>query len=342
MGQDMLSCWFLTVCCMVLVLWVPIDQVKSSSVGREGSRRSSSNWSRKAFEMLNGKVLCQRRAGSAHIRDLLRKGDTSIDTYCKYFSGLRRNQGGDWKRGDRDERRGFAKEIEARSGLRAVQRSECLNAWEREMLKAFVLTASPKSSFSGCDAEKETTAQSFRQRLNLHLLQSIITLPLIQVSWKEDIELEFRNYSVEKELRKEVNLLGAFLVFFLGDKEKDWLQSEGRNFSVTLRKGKWSKYEPVCVTNDSNYIILELPTKACKWFYSRSLRLSMQMWPVTVDGRNEFTASGSCAKALGTVQCQESLAQKLLFGWDDKRYTRLPPVILVALKNRRSTKNKEP
>ncbi|XP_067896064.1 uncharacterized protein [Heterodontus francisci] len=335
MGQDMLNWKTFAVSWMVLVLWIPIDRVQSYNLGRKGTR-SSPEWNRRAFEMLNGKVLCQRQADPGLIHDLLRKGDTSIDTYCKYFSGSRRNKGDSRKGGDIGERKGDG------SDLMALVRSQhCLDAWEWEMLKVFLQTDVPKSTFSWCDA-KRTTPQNFKQRLNLHLLHRITTLPLIQVSWKEEIELEFQN-SLEKETLKEVKLLGAFLVFFLGDKEKNWLQTEGKNFSVTLRKGKWSKYESLCVTDDSNYIVLELPTKACRWFCSKSLHLSMQMRPIIVDERNGLTAlQQSCTKALGAAQCLESLPQKLLFGWDEKRYTRIPPIILVVLKNRRSTRNKEP
>ncbi|GCC24405.1 hypothetical protein chiPu_0002805 [Chiloscyllium punctatum] len=326
---------------MVLVLWIPIDPVKTYTVGEESIRSSSSGWSRKVFKMLNGKVLCRRRADPGQVGELLRKGDLSIDTFCKYLSSSRRNGGVTKKAGG--ERLGLIEQIEDKSDLMALVSSQgCLNTWERQILQAFLQTRLPTSTFSWCDAEKGATPLNSKPRLNLHSPHRVITLPLIQVSWKEEIELEFQN-SLDKETLKEVKLLGAYLVFFLGDKEKDWLQSEGRNFSLTLRKGKWSKYEPVCIDNDSNYIILELPTKACKWFCSRSLHLSMQMRLVTVDGRNGLTASQqNCGKGLEAAQCEESLPQKLLFGWDEKRYTRIPPIILAILKNKRSTNNKDP
>ncbi|XP_072900658.1 uncharacterized protein [Hemitrygon akajei] len=310
-----------------LALWVHVGRAKPSSPRLEGA-----GWNRRAFDSLNGKVVCQRQADPERVRDLLRKGDMSIDTFCRYSLG---------KEGENSKDREFAKKLEDGLDLVTQVRSQdCLGPWEWEMLRTVLQARMPQSACSRCEAEKGAPLQSLNPRLNLNLLHKIITLPLIQVSWKEIIELEFQN-SLRKEALKEMKLYSVFLVFFLDD-EKDWLPSKQRNFSIIIRKGRWSKNKPVCVADDSKYIVLELPAKACKWFCSRTLHLTLQMSPVAAERKNWTAVSQQdCARLPGASECQESLPQKLLFAWDKKRYTRITPTILAVLKRRRLTKNKD-
>ncbi|XP_007894001.1 uncharacterized protein LOC103180142 [Callorhinchus milii] len=202
------------------------------------------------------------------------------------------------------------------------------------MLRGLLLSASPKSTFGWCDTE---IGWSLQHRLNLTLPLRIMTLPLTQVIYEEKVGLQFEG-SVEKESLERVRLQGIFLVFFLGDKEKDWLRTEGSQFRLTVSKGRWFKYMPVCVAGDSKYLVVELPAKARRWLHARSFQLSVRITPLIAQETNGMLASGQTMTIREAGDCPESLLKKLLFGWDEKQYTRVPPVIFGLLEGGRNTK----
>ncbi|XP_069744688.1 uncharacterized protein [Narcine bancroftii] len=257
----------------VLALGVAAGQRNPSKGGGQPAR----SWNRRAFDMLQGKVVCQRQAGPGWGRHPLGKGETDCSLWGSAGrSGQARSAG---------EKRDFMARARARG---------CLGKWEREMVRN-LLADLPPPTYSRCGAEQGALRRNFKQRFHLHLLHQVIAMPLIQVSWKEAIELEFQTPAGKEALTK-VKLYGTFLVFFL-DEEKDWLPHQERNFSISIKKGRWSKHELVCVTDDSKYIILELPAKACEWFCSPSLQISMQMRPLCADTEEETTFyTGYCSR----------------------------------------------
>ncbi|XP_069744689.1 uncharacterized protein [Narcine bancroftii] len=203
----------------VLALGVAAGQRNPSKGGGQPAR----SWNRRAFDMLQGKVVCQRQAGPGWGRHPLGKGETDCSLWGSAGrSGQARSAG---------EKRDFMARARARG---------CLGKWEREMVRN-LLADLPPPTYSRCGAEQGALRRNFKQRFHLHLLHQVIAMPLIQVSWKEAIELEFQTPAGKEALTK-VKLYGTFLVFFL-DEEKDWLPHQERNFSISIKKGRWSKHE---------------------------------------------------------------------------------------------------
>ncbi|KAJ7419390.1 anti-Mullerian hormone [Pitangus sulphuratus] len=181
-----------------------------------------------------------------------------------------------------------------------------------------------RRSFGLCPAPEAGAAPHPLQRIHGHLVEPgperFLVLHLEEVQWEAQAKLRFQLVFQAELGRALGELQAAAMLFYLGRPE-----GSGRPQELLVTGPGLARDQRLCLSRDTQYLVLGAAAG------------SVTRGPEQL----RFSASLTLRGAEGGAPLPPSEVQQLLFGSDDKCFTRMTPVLLLLAKARRGEEEEE-
>ncbi|XP_066061700.1 muellerian-inhibiting factor isoform X2 [Chamaea fasciata] len=194
-----------------------------------------------------------------------------------------------------------------------------LSHYESSFIKLLRRRRSWDGNFAGtfglCRAGEAAAAPHPLQRIHEHLLEPglerFLVLHLEEVQWEEQVKLRFQ-LVFQAEVGKALGeLQAAVMLFYLG-------RGSGHPQELLVTGPGLARDQRLCLSRDTQYLALAAAAASV----TRS------------EERLRFSASLTIRGGAGGAALPRTEVQQLLFGSDDKCFTRMTPVLLLLAKSR--------
>ncbi|XP_067871987.1 muellerian-inhibiting factor [Heterodontus francisci] len=196
-----------------------------------------------------------------------------------------------------------------------------ITGYERSFIEDVVLYSdNHMAEFGICSSSnKKHSAILFLRNLALRIktgaeMVRLMVLHLSEVNWKEyNLQLQFK-VAYERDLHQLIeNSERSLLVFYLGQSQSYFFESE-RGF--TFSELQLEEHQTVCFNEETKYVILSIQGIPGK----------------CVDGQLCIDISLKIRRLSNGVPMEKEELQQLLFGFDEKRFTRMTPALFFLIK----------
>ncbi|NWI06120.1 MIS factor, partial [Tichodroma muraria] len=182
-------------------------------------------------------------------------------------------------------------------------------------------------TFGLCRAGEAEAAPHPLQRIHEHVLEPglerLLVLHLEEVQWEAQVKLRFQLVFQAEVGRALGELQAAVMLFYLGRREG---RGSGHPRELLVTGPGLARDQRLCLSRDTQYLALAAA--------AASLTRSA--------GRLRFSASLAIhGGARAGVPLPRTEVQQLLFGSDDKCFTRMTPVLLLLAKSRQQQEEEE-
>ncbi|NWV11275.1 MIS factor, partial [Ptilonorhynchus violaceus] len=181
-------------------------------------------------------------------------------------------------------------------------------------------------TFGLCGAGEEGAAPHPLQRIHEHVLEPglerFLVLHLEEVQWEAQAKLRFQLVFQAEVGRALGELQAAVMLFYLGRREGRG--SAGPQELLVTGPGL-ARDQRLCLSRDTRYLVLAAAAAAVT-------RGAEQL---------RFSASLDVRGGAGGAPLPRTEVQQLLFGSDDKCFTRMTPVLLLLAKSRQEEEEEE-
>ncbi|NXA72933.1 MIS factor, partial [Thryothorus ludovicianus] len=181
-------------------------------------------------------------------------------------------------------------------------------------------------TFGLCRAREEGAAPHPLQRIHEHLLEPglerFLVLHLEEVQWEAQVKLRFRLVFQAEVGRALGELQAAVMLFYLGRREG---RVSGHPQELLVTGPGLAGDQRLCLSRDTQYLALAAAAASV----TRSAE------------RLRFSASLAIHGGAGGALLPRTEVQQLLFGSDDKCFTRMTPVLLLLAKSRQQEEEEE-
>ncbi|NWV56758.1 MIS factor, partial [Daphoenositta chrysoptera] len=179
-------------------------------------------------------------------------------------------------------------------------------------------------TFGLCRAGEAGTAPHPLQSIHEHLLEpgleTLLVLHLEEVQWEAQAKLRFQLVFQAEVGRALGELQAAVMLFYLGRRE-----GSGHPPELLVTGPGLARDQRLCLSRDTQYLALAAAAASV----TRSAE------------RLRFSASLAIHGGAGGARLPRTEVQQLLFGSDDKCFTRMTPVLLLLAKSRRQEEEEE-
>ncbi|GCB73554.1 hypothetical protein scyTo_0002633 [Scyliorhinus torazame] len=196
-----------------------------------------------------------------------------------------------------------------------------ITGYERSFIEDVVLYSdNDVTKFGICSgSKKKHTALLFLQSLALRIkagaeMVRLMVLHLSEVNWKGySLQLHFK-VAYEKDLHRLIEESEmSLLVFYLGQSQGYFFESEG---GFRFRELQLEEHQTVCFNEETKYVILSIQGIPGK----------------CADGQLCIDVSLKIRRFSNGVSMEKEELQQLLFGFDEKRFTRMTPALFFFIK----------
>ncbi|KAF4805165.1 anti-Mullerian hormone [Turdus rufiventris] len=179
-------------------------------------------------------------------------------------------------------------------------------------------------TFGLCRAGEEGAAPHPLQSIHEHVLEPglerFLVLHLEEVQWEAQVKLRFQLLFQAEVGRALGELQAAVMLFYLGRRE-----GSGHPQELLLTGAGLERDQRLCLSRDTQYLALAAAAASV----TRSAE------------RLRFSASLAIHGGTGGAPLPRTEVQQLLFGSDDKCFTRMTPVLLLLAKSRQQEEEEE-
>ncbi|NWI81854.1 MIS factor, partial [Dryoscopus gambensis] len=179
-------------------------------------------------------------------------------------------------------------------------------------------------TFGLCRAGEAGAAPHPLQRIHEHVLEPglerFLVLHLEEVQWEAQAKLRFQLVFQAEVGRALGELQAAVMLFYLGRRE-----GSGQPRELLVTGPGLARDQRLCLSRDTQYLALAAAAASV----TRSAE------------RLRFSASLAIHGGAGGAPLPRTELQQLLFGSDDKCFTRMTPVLLLLAKSRRQEEEEE-
>ncbi|XP_039422201.1 muellerian-inhibiting factor isoform X2 [Corvus cornix cornix] len=179
-------------------------------------------------------------------------------------------------------------------------------------------------TFGLCRAGEAGAAPHPLQRIHEHVLEPglerFLVLHLEEVQWGAQAKLRFQLVFQAEVGRALGELQAAVMLFYLGHRE-----GSGHPHELLVTGPGLARDQRLCLSRDTQYLALAAAAASV----TRSAE------------RLRFSASLAIHGGAGGAPLPRTEVQQLLFGSDDKCFTRMTPVLLLLAKSRRQEEEEE-
>ncbi|NXO13161.1 MIS factor, partial [Oriolus oriolus] len=179
-------------------------------------------------------------------------------------------------------------------------------------------------TFGLCRAGEAGAAPHPLQRIHEHVLEPglerFLVLHLEEVQWEAQAKLRFQLVFQAEVGRALGELQAAVMLFYLGRRE-----GSGHPHELLVTGPGLARDQRLCLSRDTQYLALAAAAASV----TRSAE------------RLRFSASLAVHGGAGGAPLPRTEVQQLLFGSDDKCFTRMTPVLLLLAKSRRQEEEEE-
>ncbi|XP_067824393.1 muellerian-inhibiting factor isoform X2 [Heptranchias perlo] len=201
-----------------------------------------------------------------------------------------------------------------------------ITGYERSFIEDVVLYSdSHMVKFGICSgSKKKHSALLFLRNLALRLkagaeIVRLMALHLSEVNWKEyNLQLQFK-MAYERDLHQLMeDSEMSLLVFYLGQSQGHFFENEG---GLKFNELHLEEHQTVCFNEETKYVILSIQGIPGK----------------CADGELCIEVSLKIRRLSNGAPMEKEKLQQLLFGFDEKRFTRMTPVLfflITKLKNK--------
>ncbi|NWH88189.1 MIS factor, partial [Aegithalos caudatus] len=205
-----------------------------------------------------------------------------------------------------------------------------LSHYESSFIKLLRRRRSWDGNFPGtfglCWAGQAGAAPHPLQRIHEHLLEPglerFLVLHLEEVQWEAQVKLRFQLVFQAEVGRALGKLQAAVMLFYLGQREG---RGSGPPQELLVTGPGLARDQRLCLSRDTQYLALAAAAASV----TRSAE------------RLRFSASLSIHGGAGGAALPRTEVQQLLFGSDDKCFTRMTPVLLLLAKSRQQEEEEE-
>ncbi|XP_072450200.1 muellerian-inhibiting factor [Chiloscyllium punctatum] len=196
-----------------------------------------------------------------------------------------------------------------------------ITGYEHRFIEDVVLYSdNHMAKFGICSgSQKRHTAFLFLRSLALHIkadaeMVRLMALHLSEVNWKEyNLQLQFKA-TYERDLHRLIDDSEmSLLVFYLGRSQDYFFGSEG---GFRFNEIQLEEYQTVCFNEETKYVILSIQGIPGK----------------CADGQLCIDVSLKIRHLSNGVRMKKDEIQRLLFGFDEKRFTRMTPALFFRIK----------
>ncbi|NWT57444.1 MIS factor, partial [Erythrocercus mccallii] len=203
-----------------------------------------------------------------------------------------------------------------------------LSHYESSFIKLLRRRRSWDGNFAGtfglCWAGEAGAAPHPLQRIHEHLLEPglerFLVLHLEEVQWEAQVKLRFQLVFQAEVGRALGELQAAVMLFYLGQRE-----GSGHPQELLLTGPGLARDQRLCLSRDTQYLALAAAAASV----TRN------------EERLRFSASLTVHGGAGGAPLPRTEVQQLLFGSDDKCFTRMTPVLLLLAKPRQREEEEE-
>ncbi|NXB01131.1 MIS factor, partial [Cnemophilus loriae] len=205
-----------------------------------------------------------------------------------------------------------------------------LSHYESSFIKLLRQRRSWDGNFAGtfglCRAGEAGAAPHPLQRIHEHVLEPglerFLVLHLEEVQWEAQAKLRFQLVFQAEVGRALGELQAAVMLFYLGRREG---RGSGHPQELLVTGPGLARDQRLCLSRDTQYLALAAAAASV----TRSAE------------RLRFSASLAIHGGAGGAPLPRTEVQQLLFGSDDKCFTRMTPVLLLLAKSRRQEEEEE-
>ncbi|XP_041279196.1 muellerian-inhibiting factor isoform X2 [Onychostruthus taczanowskii] len=181
-------------------------------------------------------------------------------------------------------------------------------------------------TFGLCRPGEAEAAPHPLQRIHEHVLEPglerFLVLHLEEVQWEAQVKLRFQLVFQEEVGRAVGELQAAVMLFYLGRREG---RGSGHPQELLATGPGLPRDQRLCLSRDTQYLALAAAAASV----TRSAE------------RLRFSASLAIHGSAGGAPLPRTEVQQLLFGSDDKCFTRMTPVLLLLAKSREQEEEEE-
>ncbi|NXR59882.1 MIS factor, partial [Rhadina sibilatrix] len=181
-------------------------------------------------------------------------------------------------------------------------------------------------TFGLCWAREAGAAPHPLQRIHEHVLEPglerFLVLHLEEVQWEAQVKLRFQLVFQAEVGRALGELQAAVMLFYLGHREG---RGSGHPQELLVTGPGLPRDQRLCLSRDTQYLALAAAAASV----TRSAE------------RLRFSASLSIHGGAGGAPLPRTEVQQLLFGSDDKCFTRMTPVLLLLAKSRQQEEEED-
>ncbi|NWY68035.1 MIS factor, partial [Erithacus rubecula] len=214
------------------------------------------------------------------------------------------------------------------AGPRQLEVVGVLSHYESGFIKLLRRRRSWDGTFPGtfglCPARGAGAAPHPLQRIHEHVLepglQRFLVLHLEEVQWEAQVKLRFQLVFQAEVGRALGELQAAVMLFYLGRRE-----GSGPPRELLLTGPGLARDQRLCLSRDTQFLALAAAAASV----TRSAE------------RLRFSASLAIHGGAGGAPLPRTEVQQLLFGSDDKCFTRMTPVLLLLAKSRQQEEEEE-
>ncbi|XP_063259223.1 muellerian-inhibiting factor isoform X2 [Prinia subflava] len=212
--------------------------------------------------------------------------------------------------------------------LRHLEVVGVLSHYESSFIKLLRRRRSWDGNFPGtfglCGAGDAAAAPHPLQRIHRHVLEPgperFLVLHLEEVQWEAQVKLRFQLIFQAEVGRALGELQAAVMLFYLGHRE-----GSGHPQELQVTGPGLARDQRLCLSRDTQYLALAAAAASV----TRSAE------------RLRFSASLAVHGGAGGAPLPRTEVQQLLFGSDDKCFTRMTPVLLLLAKSRQQEEEEE-
>ncbi|NXQ21994.1 MIS factor, partial [Peucedramus taeniatus] len=205
-----------------------------------------------------------------------------------------------------------------------------LSHYESSFIKLLRRRRSWDGNFPGtfglCRPGEAAAAPHPLQRIHEHVLEPglerFLVLHLEEVQWEAQVKLQFQLVFQAEVGRAVGELQAAVMLFYLGRREG---RGSGHPQELLATGPGLARDQRLCLSRDTQYLALAAAAASV----TRSAE------------RLRFSASLAIHGGAGGAPLPRSEVQQLLFGSDDKCFTRMTPVLLLLAKSRQQEEEEE-
>ncbi|NWV77552.1 MIS factor, partial [Dasyornis broadbenti] len=205
-----------------------------------------------------------------------------------------------------------------------------LSHYESSFIKLLRQRRSWDGTFPGtfglCQRGEAGAAPHPLQRIHKHVLEPglerFLVLHLEEVQWEAQAKLRFQLVFQAEVGRALGEMQAAVMLFYLGHREA---QGSGRPQELLVTGPGLARDQRLCLSRDTQYLVLAAAAPSV----TRS------------EEQLRFSASLAIHGGAGGAPLPRTEVQQLLFGSDDKCFTRMTPVLLLLAKSRQQEEDEE-